>query len=96
MKQDVHILDFEPSNSVVCNDFFPELVLAHSLYTTTTSGTLRVEYQLDNMEKDLVQRYSLGKPIISGTLDIPQMYKERPQSDITRALVKCKVQQVYI
>ena len=48
-----------------------ELVTTHSVFIANPSGTIGIQYMLDNLEKDIVQQYVLGKPIIIDTLNIP-------------------------
>ncbi|XP_019854153.1 PREDICTED: E3 ubiquitin-protein ligase RNF213-like [Amphimedon queenslandica] len=59
-------------HAVNCNtEKLRELVTTHSVFIANPSGTIGIQYMLDNLEKDIVQQYVLGKPFIIDTLNIP-------------------------
>ena len=81
---------------IKCSDEFVKLVQRHSIYTTSNGN---VKIQLNNLsiiERDFVQEFALGKPIITHILDIPQVMWEQPvhNTQIITA-VKRNIAQVY-
>ena len=69
---------------------------SHSIYTFS-SGNVKIEYNLDGLEKDLVQRFVLGKHIITHTLDIPQVtWRSQMYNTQTITSVKKNVPQVSV
>lgn len=70
---EVPLLQTNLSHFVNCWDKLTEFVTSHCVYTVTSSSTLKANYDLESFEKDLVQKFVLGKPVISQTLEIPQL-----------------------
>ena len=63
---------------VKCSDEFVRLVHYHSVYTIS-NGNITIQINdLRIIERDFVQEFVLGKPIITHVLDIPQVIWKRP------------------
>lgn len=61
-----------------CTDEFVKLVQRHSVYTIS-NGNIKIQLNdLNLLERDFVQEFALGKPIISQILDIPQVIWQHP------------------
>ena len=63
---------------VKCSDEFVRLVQSHSVYTIS-NGNITIQINdLRIIERDFVQEFALGKPIITHVLNIPQVIWKRP------------------
>jgi hypothetical protein len=67
----VHLMATEP-NHFVTSDKFDDLLASHSVYTCS-SGIVKICYDFVGIEKDIVQKFVLGKPLITHCLEIPQV-----------------------
>ena len=94
---DFSLLDFDSLlHAVNCNsNTLQELVTTHSLFVTNPSGTIGIKYMIDNLEKDVVQRFVLGKPVITETLNIPIVTNDVTLRQVI-ALIRNSIEQVTI
>lgn len=88
------MLEIDQSHLINCTNEFINLLCVHSTYTVS-SGNVKIEYNLDGLERDLVQRFVLGKRIITHTLEIPQVtWQSQIYNTQTIASVKKNIPQV--
>lgn len=88
------MLKIDQSHLICCTNEFIKLLHVHSTYTVS-SGNVKIEYNLDGLERDLVQRFVIGKRIITHTLEIPQVtWQSQIYNTQTIALVKKNIPQV--
>ena len=68
------------ANFIKCSERFVKLVQQHSVYTIS-NGNIKIQLndlELSIIEREFVQEFTLGKPIITHILDIPQVIWEQP------------------
>ena len=69
----MHLLNVNQLHLIKCTEEdFTQLLHSHSIYTFST-GCIKIDYNLDGLERNLVQQFVLGKHIITHTLEIPQV-----------------------
>ena len=95
---EVHLLQTHPLHFVNCWDKLNEFVTTHCVYTVTPSSTLKATYDLESLENDLVQKFVLGKPVITHTMEIPQLLPIKEDLRLIQAItvVKKTIPQVSI
>ena len=91
----MHLLNVNQLHLIKCTeDDFTQLLNSHSIYTFS-SGNVKIDYNLDELEKDLVQRFVHGKYIITHTLEIPQVtWRTQTYNSQTITSVKMNIPQV--
>ena len=91
----VSLLEYESSlHAINCNiEVLREAVTNHSMFIVNQSGTVGIKYMLDNLEKDVVQRLVLGKPVITETLNIPVVTSDVALRQVI-AIIRKNIQQV--
>ena len=73
---------------------FTHLLHSHSICTFST-GCIKIDYNLDGLERHLVQRFVLGKYIITHTLEIPQVrWQTQTNQSQTITSIKKNIPQV--
>ncbi|XP_019858867.1 PREDICTED: E3 ubiquitin-protein ligase rnf213-alpha-like [Amphimedon queenslandica] len=74
----VPLQELNSKHFVKCSDEFVKLVQSHSVYVTS-NGNVKIQINdFEIIERDFVQEFALGKPIITHVLDIPQVIWKRP------------------
>ena len=93
----VSLLEYESSlHAINCNiEILREAITNHSMFIVNQSGTAGIKYMLDNLEKDVVQRLVLGKPVITETLNIPVIMNDVTLRQVI-ALIKKNIEQVTV
>lgn len=91
----VQLLNVNQLHLIKCTeDDLTGLLHSHSIYTVS-SGNVKIDYNLDGLEKDLVQRFVHGKHIITHTLEIPQVrWQTQTYNSQTITSVKMNIPQV--
>ena len=75
-------------------DDFTQLLNSHSIYTVSL-GNVKTCYNLNGLERDLVQQFVHGKHIITHTLEIPQVrWRMQIYNSQTITSVKMNIPQV--
>uniref|UniRef100_A0A1X7U2F3 Uncharacterized protein n=1 Tax=Amphimedon queenslandica TaxID=400682 RepID=A0A1X7U2F3_AMPQE len=74
----VPLQELNSKHFVKCSDEFVRLVQSHSVYTISNGNVTIQINDLGIIERDFVQEFVLGKPIITQVLDIPQVIWKRP------------------
>lgn len=75
----VPLQELNSEHFVKCSDEFVRLVQSHYSVYTVSNGNIKIQINdLGTIERDFVQDFVLGKPIISHILDIPQVIWKRP------------------
>lgn len=93
----VPLQELKSIHFIKCSEEFVKLVQSHSVYTVS-NGNVKIHFDdLNIIERDFVQEFALGKPIITRILDIPQVMWEEPvhNTQIITA-VKKNITQVYV
>ena len=92
----VHLMNVDTTHFMNLEVEIIKLLTSHSIYTFTSSGTVKIHYNLEWIERDLVQKFVMRKPIITHLLEGPQIIWQRPALNIKIiALVKNNILQVY-